>query len=306
MPGRWLREAALAALLLLPVTGLALLLVRPPLPMAAAERLLQAAVFRLAAPVEPPHPGLVIIGITEETLAAFPYRSPIDRGFLAGLVDGLAAAGVAAIGLDILLDRPTEPAKDAALRRAILRDDPPVVVISLAPERELPAEGAATLEAFLDGVRSGTANLARDIFDDMVRLHVPRHPATGAPSFAAALAQAVGVPAPTQAFPIAWRRTQAGPVAPSIPRRPSRCCPPTGCTGASPWSAACCRAATSIAAWSPPSAARASGWRSMRRSWPRSSTGASRPAIRCGARHCRRPAWRCSASAPGCGWLGAR
>ena len=51
----------------------------------------------------------------------FPTARPIDRGFLAGLLDRLAAAGVAGVGLDVLFDRPTEPAKDAALRRALLR-----------------------------------------------------------------------------------------------------------------------------------------------------------------------------------------
>src|SRR5689334_10002734 len=101
---RRMRNAARAALVLAAATGLGLLLVQPPLPLAAAERLFQGAALRWFAPVEPPHPRLVLIGITEETLAPFPYRSPVDRGFLAGLLDHLAAAGVAAIGLDILLD----------------------------------------------------------------------------------------------------------------------------------------------------------------------------------------------------------
>lgn len=217
MPRRRLRDAASAVLLLLAATGLGLLLVSPPLPLAAAERLFQGAAFRWLAPVRPPHPRLALIGITEETLAQFPYRSPVDRGFLAALVNRLAEAGVAAIGLDILLDRPTEPAKDAALRAAIARQAVPTVVISLGPESPLPPERAAVLDGFLAGVPTGTANLARDVFDGSVRIHLPRHPETGAPSFPAALAMAVGTAVPEQEFPIDWRRSAAGPVAPLYP-----------------------------------------------------------------------------------------
>lgn len=215
MPRRWL-EAALAAFLLLSATGLGMLLVRPPLPPAAAERLYQAIAFRLT-PVQPPDPRIVLIGITEETLSGLPYRSPVDRAFLAGLVDALARAGVAAIGLDLLLDRMTEPEKDAALRRAMRRSDVPVVAISLAPETPLPPERARILHEFLDGVRTGTANLPRDLFDGMVREHVPVHSVTGQPSFAAALARAAGAAVPEHPFPILWRRTAAGPVAPVYP-----------------------------------------------------------------------------------------
>ena len=67
--------AALAALLVVSTTAAALLLVRPPFPL-AAERLCQAMAFRLVAPMRPPHPGIALIGISEETLSAFPYRSP--------------------------------------------------------------------------------------------------------------------------------------------------------------------------------------------------------------------------------------
>src|SRR3954468_17365581 len=210
-------KAAGAALILLAATGIALLSVQPPFPLAAAERLFAATAFRVLAPLRPPDQRVVLIGITEKTLAAFSYRSPVDRGFLAGLLDSLGAAGVSAIGLDILLDRPTEPAKDAALRAAIRREDMPVVVISLAPETPLPPEQSKVLAGFLAGARTGTANLARDRFDDQVRVHVPRHPTTGAPSFASALVAAVGGTPPEEEFPIRWRRTAAGTVAPSYP-----------------------------------------------------------------------------------------
>jgi adenylate cyclase len=214
---RRMRDAARAALVLAMATGLGLALVQPPMPLAAAERLFQAAALRWLAPVAPPHPRLVLIGITEETLAAFPYRSPVDRGFLAGLVDRLAAAGVAAIGLDILLDRPTEPAKDAALRAAIARQAVPTVLVTLGPETPLPPERAAVLQGFAQGAPTGDANLARDRFDGLVRVHRPRHPVTGEPSFPAALAAAIGTAPPREPFLMTWRRTALGPAAPLYP-----------------------------------------------------------------------------------------
>jgi adenylate cyclase len=90
---RRLGVAALAALILLLSSAAALLLVRPPAPLAAADPLFAAIAFHLFAPPAPGPPRVVILGITEATLAGFPYASPIDRGFLAGLVDRMAADG---------------------------------------------------------------------------------------------------------------------------------------------------------------------------------------------------------------------
>jgi adenylate cyclase len=201
-----IRTSAWIALVLGFAIGVAMLSTRPPSPLAAAERLVEAVAFRLLGPPPSSAPNVVVIGITEETLSAFPYRSPIDRGFLASVIDTLARGGVAAIGLDVVLDRPTEPAKDAALRRALTRSDIPVVAISVAPDTAMPADRRRFLAGFLDGVRTGDANLARDRFDDTVREHVPLHPATLQPSFPAAIATALGVQVPARPFPIAWQR----------------------------------------------------------------------------------------------------
>ena len=165
LPRRTSAAASIALILIVSIAG-ALLSTRPPFPLAAAERLVEAVAFRFLGPLRPPRPDVVVVGITEDTLAAFPYRSPIDRAFLADVIDALARGGVAAIGLDVVLDRPTEPAKDAALRRALTRTDIPVVAISVAPDTAMPADQRRFLAAFLAGVRTGDANLARDRFDD--------------------------------------------------------------------------------------------------------------------------------------------
>jgi class 3 adenylate cyclase/CHASE2 domain-containing sensor protein len=202
--------------------AVALISAQPPFPLAAAERLFDAAAFRYLGPLGPADPNVVVVGITEETLAGLPYRSPIDRAFLADLIDTLARKGVAAIGLDVLLDRPTEPAKDAALHRALTRTDIPVIAITIAPETAMPADGRRFLSAFLDGARTGDANLSRDRFDDVVRDHVPVHPVTSRLSFPAAIAAALGAPVPPGRFPIEWRRTARGPhTGPDVPTYPA-------------------------------------------------------------------------------------
>jgi class 3 adenylate cyclase len=213
--------ASLIALILIVSIAAALLVTRPPSPLAAAERLFEAVAFRFLGPLRPPDPDVVIIGITEQTLAPFPYRSPIDRAFLGGLIDALIHKGVRAVGLDVVLDRPTEAAKDDALRRALTRSEIPLVAISIAPDTTMPEDRRRFLDAFLKGVRTGDANLARDRFDDVIREHVPQHPATGLPSFPAAIAASLGVPVPDRPFPIEWRRSRrglhAGPNVPTYP-----------------------------------------------------------------------------------------
>jgi adenylate cyclase len=215
--------SASIALILILVPVVALVVTRPPSPLVAAEHLFEAVAFRFLGPLQPPDQNVVVIGITEETLAALPYRSPIDRGFLADLINALAQKGVRAVGLDVVLDRPTEPMKDEALHRALTRSDIPAVAISIAPDTTLPGDRRRFLEGFLTGIRTGDANLTRDRFDDVIRDHVPLHPETGVPSFPAAIVAALGVPVPERQFPIEWRRISRGPQAsPDIPTYPAQ------------------------------------------------------------------------------------
>src|SRR5690349_20810394 len=72
-------------------------------------------------PAEPQDPNIVIVALDEDTLQQFPYRSPVDRGFLADLINTIAGFHPRAIAVDVLFDQPTEPDKDAALR-GVLHD----------------------------------------------------------------------------------------------------------------------------------------------------------------------------------------
>ena len=208
-PARTAAAVAGSVLMFLCVVGAALVLAEPPSPIAAADRLFESLAIRFFTPTKPPSDRIVIIGLTEETLAQLPYRSPLDRRFLAQLIENLSARGVRVIGLDIVFDQPTEPDKDRALE-TVLRESPtPVVIGSIAETTVLPPDQRRYLDAFVARYRHGYTNLARDIFDGTVRRHIPRDGA-GAPSFAAALAEAAGAPAADRPFRIAWRPAPRG------------------------------------------------------------------------------------------------
>ncbi|HEX2117401.1 MAG TPA: adenylate/guanylate cyclase domain-containing protein [Alphaproteobacteria bacterium] len=212
------RKAALGALLLAGATALPLALARPPSPLAAAERLIQAVAFHLLAPAQPQSRDIAIIAITDRTLATLPYRSPIDRGFLADLITTLASSDPRAIGVDIVFDQPTEPAKDEALRTALTTAATPIVIASVASDSPLDRERRDYLDAFVFNRRAGFVNLARDRFDNQIREHEPLRPATGERSFAAELAIATGAAVPDRPFAIDWRhRSPDGPPFPVYP-----------------------------------------------------------------------------------------
>ncbi|MEM8853022.1 MAG: adenylate/guanylate cyclase domain-containing protein, partial [Pseudomonadota bacterium] len=142
-------------------------------------------VLGLAAP--PPHPDVVVVAIDEDTVADLPSRSPIDRQFLAGLIATIDQKRPAALGVDLLFTRPTEPLKDAALRTAIINAAAPVVIASAREDEGLTAAQAAYSRDW-PGQR-GRAALPRDEADGMVR-HLPA--ADGTPPFSLALTTAAG------------------------------------------------------------------------------------------------------------------
>jgi adenylate cyclase len=132
-----------------------------------------------------PAEAIVIVTITEDTLAAFPYRSPIDRGLLADLLLSLDAARPASIGLDILLDSPSEPDKDRRLSQVLDRVATPVVLATVTDDFLTDAQ-AAHLRRVLDGRLSGSVRLRRDDADGVLR-HRPQGE-EGQPLFTEAMA----------------------------------------------------------------------------------------------------------------------
>ncbi|MDX2260011.1 MAG: CHASE2 domain-containing protein [Hyphomicrobiaceae bacterium] len=71
---------------------------------------------------------IAIILITEDSVADYPYRSPVDRGLQAELIRALDSAKPAIIGLDFIYDRPSYPDKDAALLAALKSTATPIVL----------------------------------------------------------------------------------------------------------------------------------------------------------------------------------
>ena len=107
-------------------------------PLRLAENWVSDLRVALMTPRQLPPDDLVLLTITEDTLRLFPYRSPVNRTFLAQAITLLNQKGVRAIGLDILFDRPTEPAAAEQLDRAVMapRLDPRSPLKPLGEARE--------------------------------------------------------------------------------------------------------------------------------------------------------------------------
>ena len=198
----------LAIILVAAVFAMALPRVLPGIQ--AMENWLSDYRFATLAPPTPQDDRIVIATITEETLATLPYRSPVDRGFLARLLRALEIAGVRAVGFDILFDQPTEPAKDDALRQAILDFPVPVVVAQAGKTESLTDQQRAYLRQYTAGMTHGLANLVKDDADGTVRWIFAGRTAPGSATrtrgLAAALAEALGIRPPARDIGLVYRR----------------------------------------------------------------------------------------------------
>lgn len=167
-----------------------------------------AADIRIAA-LQPPMPqskDIVVAGITEETLKLFPYRSPVDRAFLAALLQDLQAKGAKAAGIDVLFDSPTEAPKDALLKKTLQSLSMPVFVSYTVTPSIVDEDQLAYLNDFLPVELRAAANLATDPFDGAVRWIFPGETEPGMPkSFPRVAAELSGVKTSTEWTPIAWR-----------------------------------------------------------------------------------------------------
>ena len=214
---RWRRFAAELALLVA-VVGVSLALPRVFVPAAAIENWVSDLFAVFTTPPEPQNQDVVVLTLTEDTLAQFPYRSPVDRAFLADLIRTVDKAGARAIGFDVLFDQPTEPDKDAALAAAFAQARLPIVAAQAGGGAGLTPAQTSFLAGFTRAVHPGLANLLKDDRDGTVRETLP--PENGVFCLPCAEAEALGRPVPTTAAPILYRR---GPDAatPAIPAYPA-------------------------------------------------------------------------------------
>ncbi len=173
-----------------------------------------------AAPM-PQQKDIVIAGLTEETVTQFAYRSPVDREFLANLIKTLEAKGAREIGVDVLFDQPTEPAKDELLKKTIRETKTPLFISYSNSKNVVNDDQLAYLNDFVpERLRAG-ANLARDPFDDSVRWIFPGETEPGMPlGFVRKAVALLGIKTPNTQPEIAWRpspdsETPAFPLYPS-------------------------------------------------------------------------------------------
>jgi CHASE2 domain-containing sensor protein len=89
---------------------------------------------------------IAIVLIDEDSLTGYASLSPIDRGLTAELIRAIDSANPKAIGLDYIIDRPTEPAKDAAFLAAV-RDAKAPVILGYLDERGGPRPKEAEYQA---------------------------------------------------------------------------------------------------------------------------------------------------------------
>jgi class 3 adenylate cyclase/CHASE2 domain-containing sensor protein len=166
--------------------------------------------FRIATllPAEPQQPDIVFVAINEDTVSRFPYRSPVDRAFLANLLLTLEQKGARAIFFDILLDSPTEPGKDVQLHKVITELQVPLVVSYGGAAEGLTAKQVAFLENFIPPRLRGAANLEKDPYDGIVRSIYVGKPDKGddkAKPVAFALLDKLGIKTVIErGTPIAW------------------------------------------------------------------------------------------------------
>lgn len=116
-----------------------------------------------------PSSDIVILKITEATLARFSYRSPIDREFIAQLVSKLNNANPKAIGLDILFDQKTESEKDKRLQEALRAAAKRVTVASGTVDDGLTPAQAEFQNHYLKDTKVASVVLAKDEDDGVVR-----------------------------------------------------------------------------------------------------------------------------------------
>ncbi len=137
---------------------------------------------------------IVIVTIDEDTLATLAYRSPIDRAFLAKIVGKIDQAKPRAIGIDLLIDQPSEPEKDKNFIKTLEALKAPLYVGYGAGSDGLSEKQMAYENASLKNVKKALVTLSRDDFDGTIRQVFTGRLVDGTwyPGLAAALAEVAG------------------------------------------------------------------------------------------------------------------
>ena len=189
----------------------------------SADRFIADWEIAFIAPAAPQDPDIVVVAINEDTLAQFPYRSPVDRAFVSGLLKYLASTGPRAIGVDLLFDQPTEPPKDEALKKTLNEIQVPLAVVYVRTENVVNEKQTAFLDEFVPLRIRALANIGTDQLDTVRTVYPGDAGKDGVfvPSLSVKLAEAAGVNVPRVEIPIAWHG-QPSPGEPAFTEYPAQ------------------------------------------------------------------------------------
>lgn len=162
-------QALSLASIALAISGLTLALSVYFSPMAQIENWLLDLRVAAFAGQSPASGKIVIVGIDEDSLSRLTYRQPVDRAFLASIVEKVDAAKPLAIGLDVLLDQPTEPLKDQRLKDTLNAVRAPLFAAYASGDDSLTQRQVAFLSDFVPEHQRAVVNLRRDSIDGVVR-----------------------------------------------------------------------------------------------------------------------------------------
>ncbi len=163
-----------------------------------AENYLSDVRLAMMSPPRPQSSRIAVVVINDETLLDYPYRSPLDRSLIATLIDELERRKVAAIGINILFDRPTEADKDQMLYQRLRSSGVPIVLSRISGSVGYSLAQIEFSKYFLKDLRSGLSFIYRDTVDDTIRNSLLKmiQGRTVNLGFAATLAEVLGVELP--------------------------------------------------------------------------------------------------------------
>jgi class 3 adenylate cyclase/CHASE2 domain-containing sensor protein len=172
----------------------------------SADRFVQDWQIAFKTPSEPQDKDILVLAVDEGVMQHFPYRSPLDRGFLANLLTALDAKHPKAIVVDYLFDSPTEKDKDDALRKVLREIRTPLVVSYYEAGSTVSADQTAYLNAFVPPAERALPNLGTDQ-TDTVRWINPGGRTSGGEQLLSVqrrVAQIAGIETPDEKVPIVW------------------------------------------------------------------------------------------------------
>lgn len=162
------------------------------------ENYLSDVRLAIMSPPRPQSSRIAVVLINDDTLAGYPYRSPLDRSLIAKLINELERKKVLAIGVNVLFDRPTEPLKDQMLYERLRSVQVPIVLSKMSGSAGFSLAQMEYSRYFLQGLRAGLSLIYRDTVDNTIRVSMLKlnKGRTVHLGFAATMAEALGVELP--------------------------------------------------------------------------------------------------------------